>query len=88
MTEKTKKQRVVLEVVFQATIENDSGDVQVTDWQIKVNPPGEFDALPPALRAALWSKLRDEIEECWFGAALGSDPNATWNWLLEEIDLG
>jgi hypothetical protein len=86
MTEDEQKKHVSLEVTFQATIERD--EVEIVDWQLKVNPPEEFDALSPAVRAAFWSKLRDEIEECWFSAALGSDPDALWNWLLEEIDLG
>ena len=86
MTEDAPKKHVSLEVAFQVAIESD--DAEIVDWQLKVNPPEEFDALPPAVRAAFWSKLRDEIEECWFSAALGSDPDALWNWLLEEVDLG
>ena len=85
------KQRVSLEVTIQAVLDHDGDgpdDVQVLDWQFDVNPPQDFDDLPPAMRAAFWSKLRDEIEECWFSAALGSDPNAVWNWLLEDMDLG
>lgn len=85
------KQHVSLEVSIQVVLDHDDtaqADVQVIDWQFDVRPPQNFDDLPPALRAAFWSKLRDEIEECWFSAALGSAPNATWNWLLEEIDLG
>jgi len=86
MTEDAPKKHVSLELAFQVAIESD--DAEIVDWQLKVNPPEEFDALPPAVRAAFWSKLRDEIEECWFSAALGSDPDALWNWLLEEVDLG
>jgi hypothetical protein len=85
------KKRVSLEVTVQVVLDHDGNgpdDVHVLDWQFGVNPPQEFDDLPPAMRAAFWSKLRDEIEECWFSAALGSDPNAVWNWLLEDMDLG
>jgi hypothetical protein len=85
MTQDAPKKHISLEVTFQATIERD--EAEIVDWQLKVNPPEAFDALPPAVRAAFWSKLRDEIEESWFSAALGSDPNAMWNWLLEEVDL-
>ena len=86
MTEDAQKKHVSLEVAFQVSIDRD--EAEIVDWQLKVNPPEDFDALSPAVRAAFWSKLRDEIEECWFSAALGSDPNALWNWLLEEVDLG
>jgi hypothetical protein len=82
------KQRISLEVTISTTIDQDGGDTEILDWQFEVNPPENFHDLSPQVRAAFWSKLRDEIEENWFGAALGSDPNATWNWLLEEIDLG
>jgi hypothetical protein len=85
------KKRVSLEVTIQVVLDHDGDgpdDVHVLDWQFGVNPPQAFDDLPPAMRAAFWSKLRDEIEECWFSAALGSDPNAVWNWLLEDMDLG
>jgi hypothetical protein len=79
--------KLSIEVTINAVIDPDSGESNVLDWQFDVNPPGDFHALPPALRAAFWSRSRDEIEETWFSAALGSDPNAIWNWRLEELDL-
>ncbi len=80
--------RVSLEITISTTINQERGDTEILDWQFTVNPPENFDDLSPQIRAAFWAKLRDEIEENWFSAALGSDPNATWNWLLEDIDLG
>lgn len=82
------KKRISLEVTISTVVEQVQGDTEIVDWQFEVNPPQSFQDLPPQIRAAFWSKLRDEIEENWFSAALGSDPNATWNWLLEDIDLG
>jgi hypothetical protein len=82
------KKRISLEVTISTVIDCEQGDTEILDWQLEVSPPQNFGDLPPQIRAAFWSKLRDEIEENWFSAALGSDPNATWNWLLEDIDLG
>lgn len=81
------KQRISLEVTISTVIDGGKGDTEILDWQFDVNPPQSFHDLPPHIRAAFWGRLRDEIEENWFSAALSSDPNATWNWLLEEIDL-
>lgn len=77
-----------VEVTINAVIDSKSGVSDILDWQFEVTPPAEFADLPLQARAAFWSKLRDEIEEMWFSAALGSDPNALWNWRLEELDLG
>jgi hypothetical protein len=82
------EKRISFEVSISAVIDCEQGNTEILDWQLEVNPPQSFGALPPQIRAAFWSKLRDEIEENWFSAALGSDPNAIWNWLLEDIDLG
>ncbi len=77
-----------IEVTINAVIDADSGASDILEWQFEVNPPVDFHALPLPVRAAFWSRLRDEIEETWFSAALGSDPDAMWNWRLEELDLG
>jgi len=77
-----------IEVTINAVIDAESGASDILDWQFEVNPPADFHELPLQVRAAFWSKLRDEIEETWFSAALGSDPDAMWNWRLEELDLG
>ncbi len=84
------KKHISLEVTIQVVIEDEHGsdDVKIVDWQFNVNPLSDFNDLPLAVRAAFWRKLRDDIEENWFGAALGSDPNAVWNWRLEDVDLG
>jgi hypothetical protein len=82
--------RLSLEITINIELDaNDeiARDIEIVEWQFEVNPPDRFDDLSPVQRAALWSKLRDEIEEYWISAALESSPDATWNRLLEHLDL-
>lgn len=81
--------RVSLEITIHVVLEpdHDQWETEIIDWEFGVNPPQDFDELPPSIRAALWNALRDEIEECWLGAVLHSSSDATWNWLLEDVDL-
>jgi hypothetical protein len=61
--------------------------VDVMDWQFDIQPAERFRELSPQDRAALWSKLRDEIDEFWFSTALEGHEEAAWNYLLEDVDL-
>ncbi|MBN2303872.1 MAG: hypothetical protein JXQ72_05315 [Anaerolineae bacterium] len=64
-----------------------AAEAEIIEWQVNVQPPEAFRALSAAQRAALWSSLRDEIEEYWLGTVLEGDTAATWNYLLEDVDI-
>jgi hypothetical protein len=79
-----------LEITINVTMEHGAtgwSEVRIVDWQFNIQPPERFRELPPLHRAALWRKLRDEIDEFWLSTALESDSNAAWNYLLEDVDV-
>jgi hypothetical protein len=81
-----------LEITINVTInrrdrEHGPAGIEIVDWQFDVRPPEGFRELSPLDRAAVWSTVRDEIDEFWFQAALESDPDAAWNLLMEDVDL-
>lgn len=73
-----------LEVTINVVIHH-AADIDILDFNVQ--PLEQFRAMSPQDRVALWSKLRDEIDEFWLSAALESDQDATWNYWLEDIDL-
>jgi hypothetical protein len=79
-----------LEITINLAIRQPTGEtaeVEIIDWQFDARPPERFRELPAPVRAAIWSKLRDEIDEFWFSAALEDHSRAAWNRLLEDVDL-
>ncbi len=84
------KQRLSLEITINAVLESGADgkwDTEIVDWQFDARPRDDFKQLPPLVRAELWRKLRDEIEEFWLTTALYSSPEAFWNWLVEDVNL-
>jgi len=73
-----------LEITINVVIHH-SADIEILD--LNVQPLEQFRTLSAQDRVALWSKLRDEIDEFWLSTALQSDGDAIWNYWLEDVDL-
>jgi hypothetical protein len=79
-----------LEITINVTLKHRSDGparIEIADWQFDIHPLARYRELNAADRAALWSTLRDEIEEFWMSTALEDDEQATWNYRLEDVDL-